>query len=383
MNRRIVLQKPNEILLTFAIVITSIAPVFIAPGSACAQSVDEPTKTDAATAVQARIERARALAAAHQLAAAASELESVRATATDDSVRNVTSVMLMNIYLEEGNYVRAESLLDETFRTRAGKEDRSIRTYYALAGQAVNGARAHLARYRTFGINASNPNLPPEALSDLDRLRSLLDRMIVQARIINQDNNAYDSLALLEDLLSIRLSLARNAEEREKWGNEHAAARHGLASSQNQIASLRGIPPLVSSPSVKGSSSVSSPQTGGTDENQQAQETSENSTSAGEGVSSDNDSDTTVSAGLLNGRAEKKAVPTYPQIAKSAGVSGVVRVHVGVNEAGKVTSVFRVEGPALLHKAAEDAARKWTFPPTLIQGKPAKLTGFIEFTFTR
>ena len=46
---------------------------------------------------QKRIERARALAAAHQLTIAANELESVRKDVSDDVVRNVTSVMLMAI----------------------------------------------------------------------------------------------------------------------------------------------------------------------------------------------------------------------------------------------------------------------------------------------
>ena len=59
-------------------------------------------------AVQRRIQRARALAAAHQLEAAASELESLRASVGDASFRNITSLMLMGIYLEDANYVRAQ-----------------------------------------------------------------------------------------------------------------------------------------------------------------------------------------------------------------------------------------------------------------------------------
>ena len=109
-----------------------------------------------AEALQKRMERARALAAAHQLSGAAMELESIRASAKDEMYRNVSSLMLMGIYLEDGNYARAEAMLDETFKLRSSKKESSVRTYFALAGQAVNGARAHVGRYRTFGINVAN-----------------------------------------------------------------------------------------------------------------------------------------------------------------------------------------------------------------------------------
>jgi hypothetical protein len=122
-----------------------------------------------ADALQRRMERARALAASHQLIAAATELESIRASAKDEVSRNVSSLMLMGIYLEDGNYARAESMLEETFKQRSSKNESSVRTYFALAGQAVNGARAHVARYRTFGINVSSTALPAEATADLER----------------------------------------------------------------------------------------------------------------------------------------------------------------------------------------------------------------------
>jgi TonB family protein len=359
-------RLPNYGILPLTILLAVLLATSI---PAFGQSTDAPSSAGATPTVQTRIERARALAAAHQLATAAGELESIRATTTDDAVRNVTSVMLMNIYLEEGSYARAESLLDETFRAQAGRKDRSIHTYFALAGQAVNGARAHLARYRSFGINVSDSGLPAEAISDLDRLRSLLERMIVQAKIIAKDNaNAYDSLALLEDVLGIRLSLARDMEDRQKWGTEYAAAREGLASSQKQVASLRGLPSMgtsapVMSPPIPVSATSKAPA-----------DAPPSATPASD--------ETTLSAGLLNAQATRKVVPSYPQMAKSHGVTGVVRVYVGVNETGKVTSVFKSEGPLLLQKAAEDAAWKWTFPPPSLAGQPRKLTGFIEFQFT-
>ncbi len=364
-----------------------LAVVLVAPIMASGQATDAPSPDQTTPTIQTRIERARALAAAHQLATAAGELESIRATTTDDAARNVTSVMLMNIYLEEGSYARAESLLDETFRAQSGRKDRSIHTYFALAGQAVNGARAHLARYRSFGINVSDSGLPAEAVSDLDRLRSLLERMIVQAKIIaKNDANAYDSLALLEDVLGIRLSLSRDIEDRQKWGSEYAAAREGLASSQKQVASLRGLRSLgastpVMSPPIPVSSTSKAPADVETRE-EGSSKGGDEGTSPADHFATPGSDDTTIIAGLLNSQATRKVVPSYPQIAKSAGIAGVVRVYVGVNETGKVTSIFKSEGPSLLQKVAEDAAWKWTFPPPLAAGRPMKLTGFIEFRFT-
>lgn len=158
--------------------------------SDAAQSATDSAKapTDAFKAAEAlhdRIERARALVAAHRLDIAASELEAVRSTAQDAALRNIASIMLMNVYLEEGSYGRAEALLEESFKTRSAQKDESLGTYFALAGQAVNGARAHLARYRSFGVSTTDASLPAEAVSDLNRLRTLLERMIVQAKEIS------------------------------------------------------------------------------------------------------------------------------------------------------------------------------------------------------
>jgi len=363
---------------------------------ASGQTPEESAKPEAAAAVQSRIERARALAAAHQLAAAAMELESVRTSTVDDVVRNVTSVMLMNIYLEEGNYSRAEALLEETFQSRASQKDGSIRSYFALAGQAVNGARSHLARYRTFGINVSDPSLPAEAVSDLERLRSLLERMIAQARDITRENpKAYESLALLEDVLGIRVSVARDVDDREKWEIEYALTRQGLASSQRQIAALGGIPPQNSSvKSSRSNASVSSPTVLSKPKEPEAsviqpvntQSVNESGVSTERvaqpaNVSEDAGPPATLSGGMLNERASKRVTPSYPEAAKTAGVAGAVKVYVSINEIGRVAGIFKSEGPELLRKPSEAAARQWRFTPTFIEGKSARLTGYIEFTF--
>lgn len=89
----------------------------------------------------------------------------------------------------------------------------------------------------------------------------------------------------------------------------------------------------------------------------------------------------TVSAGFLNPRATRQVTPSYPDFARKSGVQGVVRVYVAVHESGKVSTVFKSEGHVLLRKAAESAAKQWKFPPTVIDWKSVKVTGYIEFDF--
>jgi hypothetical protein len=191
------------------------------------------------------MERARALAAVHQLQAAATELENVRASVQDVALRNVATLMLLGIYLEDGNYGRAQSLLEEAFQMRAAQRDESIRTYFAAAGQTMNGIRSHLARYRSFGLNPSDTNLPPEAATDLERIRGLLERVVAQANDISREpRRTYDALALMEDVLSLRLLLARSDEDRAKWQTEFLLAREKMASTQIQVAALGRSPAL-------------------------------------------------------------------------------------------------------------------------------------------
>ena len=343
------------------------------PPQPAAQPSADPTRS--AEALRIKIERARALIAAHRLDTAASELESVRATAQDKAFRNIASIMLMNVYLEEGNYGRAEALLEENFQARAAQKDESLGNYFALAGQAVNGARTHLARYRAFGISTAGANLPAEAVTDLNRLRSLLERMIAQAKEISNGRAAYDSLSLLEDVLGLRLSLAKDDEDQSKWQGEFANAREALASSQTQIASLGGIPPLRPGRTTAAGPVATSPYSTKRPSDSTLDLASAQPSNEKPGQPENSD------AGSLNAFATKKVVPKYPPIAKQSGATGLVRVYVIV-EGGKVIAVSRSEGPILLRQAAEDAARQWSFQSVSIEGRPTRLSGYIDFSFT-
>jgi len=93
---------------------------------AVGQSTGSAEDASAPNPVLRRIDRARALAAAHQLQSAEAELENVRASVNDATLRNVATLMLLGIYLEDGTYGRAQSLLEEAFQARASQTDESI-----------------------------------------------------------------------------------------------------------------------------------------------------------------------------------------------------------------------------------------------------------------
>jgi len=354
----------NVILPTVLILITTVLAVGQSTGFTEDASVNPTLR---------RIERARALAAVHQLQAAAAELENIRATTNDVTLRNVTTLMLLGIYLEEGNYGRPQSLLEETFQKRAAQKDESLRTYFAAAGQTINGIRSHLARYRSYGINPSEPGLPDEANADLERVRGLLERVIAQATEISKEaGRSYDALALQEDVLGIRLSLARNDDDRAKWQTEYLTAREKMASSQIQVASLGRSPALdavtnrIPNPFATKPAETPSP-----DPSVQAPPPTANPSVPEPQL---------ITTGSLNGRETKRVTPVYPPQAKTNNVSGTVRVFAIVDENGKIW-ITNSEGPTLLRRAAEEAARGWTFPPSTFGGKPVRLAGYLDFDF--
>lgn len=354
----------NVILPTVVILITTVLAVGQSTGSSDDASVNP---------IMRRIERARALAAVHQLQAAATELENIRASSNDVTLRNVTTLMLLGIYLEEGNYGRSQALLEETFQKRAAQKDESIRTYFAAAGQTLNGIRSHLARYRSYGINPSEPGLPEEANADLERVRGLLERVIAQAtEIAKEEGRSYDALALQEDVLGIRLSLARNDDDQAKWQTEYLMAREKMASSQIQVASLGRSPALdavtnrIPNPFAPKPAATPSP-----DPSRQTPPVTANTPAPEPQL---------ITTGSLNGRETKRVTPVYPPQAKTHNVAGTVRVFAIIDENGKIW-ITNSEGPILLRQAAEEAARAWTFPPSTFGGKPVRLAGYLDFDF--
>ena len=87
---------------------------------------------------------------------------------------------------------------------------------------------------------------------------------------------------------------------------------------------------------------------------------------------------------VINGRATKLVKPIYPSGYKLYRNSIEVRIRVVIDETGKVIMAKNTSGSReRLEAAAENAAKESTFAPTIICGKPSKISGIIVYIFTR
>ena len=88
-----------------------------------------------------------------------------------------------------------------------------------------------------------------------------------------------------------------------------------------------------------------------------------------------------IEAGVLNSKATSLPKPIISEEAKRLKAIGRVTVRVVVDENGKVTSAQAIDGPSVLRPAAEDAARKATFAPTVKDGITVKVAGVLTYDF--
>lgn len=90
---------------------------------------------------------------------------------------------------------------------------------------------------------------------------------------------------------------------------------------------------------------------------------------------------TTISGGVVNGKASNLVKPVYPPAARAVGAQGRVEVQVTIDEDGRVVSASAVSGNPLLISAAVSAARASKFTPTLLSNQKVKVTGIIVYNF--
>ena len=85
--------------------------------------------------------------------------------------------------------------------------------------------------------------------------------------------------------------------------------------------------------------------------------------------------------GMLEGKAVSLPKPHYPPEAMRDHVTGHVRVKLLIDEEGKDIAAQAETGPKVFHSPCEKTARLARFTPTLIDGKPVKVLGFITYSF--
>ncbi|MDM7921615.1 MAG: energy transducer TonB, partial [Pyrinomonadaceae bacterium] len=198
-----------------------------------------PVKTPtAAEIMRERIGKAKAFIAVRNYAAAIYELENIRRETSDGSVSAVVNVLLMNSYLEQGNYRKAREFLEQNFKAFKSRNANADVLYPAVAGQVIKGARNQIDRYRALGISVAERDLPLEAVNDIEQMRETLEMVVTQAKEITAEKQQMPvAMPLLEEATAARSSLARDDYDARRWMDEIGDAREQMANSRSVILS--------------------------------------------------------------------------------------------------------------------------------------------------
>jgi TonB family protein len=87
--------------------------------------------------------------------------------------------------------------------------------------------------------------------------------------------------------------------------------------------------------------------------------------------------------GMVRGNAIIKVMPLRPESAKKMNAYGTVEVQIVISPEGIVIEATAISGHLALRSAAVEAARKWVFKPTTVDGIPIKVESILTFVFTR
>ncbi len=222
------------LLFTSAFSITAIAQENSSTDVPTVQAALERAPTSAEI-MRDRISKAKAMLAVKNFPAAEYELTSIKKESSDNAVLRVVNVLLMHTFLEQGDYPEAQKLLKET---KPSNEPGSAMDYLAVAGQVVSGAREQTERYKSLGLSVNDRNLPTVAIADIEGMRTTLEMVIDQSKVMTADTELRsNAAALLEESSSVRGSLARDAYDAKQWKDTVVDAREQMMGSRSVILS--------------------------------------------------------------------------------------------------------------------------------------------------
>ena len=78
----------------------------------------------------------------------------------------------------------------------------------------------------------------------------------------------------------------------------------------------------------------------------------------------------------------KKAIPLYPQEAKSMRIQGTVNIKAVIGVDGHVDSTQFIDGPLMLRQTAFDAVNQWIYRPFDLMGQPRRVEVELHVVFT-
>jgi TonB family protein len=403
-----------------------IVPVFVAGSQAQTVPSATPISTPVALptsgdVMRDRISKAKAFIVVRNYNAAIYELENIRRETADPSVQAVVNVLLMNSYLEQGDFKRAQEFLNEAYAAQKASKPNSSQFYAAVASQAIKGARSRAERYHALGLSVSDRTLPLEASNDLEKMRETLEIVITQSKEIAKDpKKTADAMALVEEASTSRSIIGRDDYDARRWKDGVADAREELANSRSSVKNAVSDLPLTTpnvdpAASNRGTATVPAFQPVRTSAEQTPVQTSDTSTRITTASVAKTDAPANVPApspavketakptpvtvksapaqpaapvntgplevGSLIPYATRQAPPIYPSAAKATRTTGVVKVELSIDEKGDVAMVQKASGPLMLQEAAKDAVRKWKFRPFVRDGQPVRAVGFVSFNF--
>ena len=394
-----------------AVFVNLLVLIFIAQGQ------DVPTAPTSGDVMRDRISKAKAYIAVRNYNAAIYELENIRKETADVAVQGVVNVLLMNSYLEQGDFKRAQEFLNVYFTAQKSNKANSAAFYNAIAGQVVKGAKNRAERYRALGLSISDRTLPLEALNDLDKMRETLELVIEQSKEISKTPaRSADAMAMLEEASNSRSILARDDYDARKWKDEVADTREQMVNTRTVVSAVtegstetgNGNTVAANTTPANTTPVVMQPVVETKQPAVRDREVKQTNTKPADTAVAKNDkpiviqsappkeqpkpnppADKTVASndgspldvGSLIPYATKQAQPTYPPAAKTMRATGVVKVELTVGENGEVAEVNKTSGPSMLQGAAKDAIKKWRFRPFIRDGQPVRANGFVSFNF--
>ena len=89
-----------------------------------------------------------------------------------------------------------------------------------------------------------------------------------------------------------------------------------------------------------------------------------------------------VGGRVQNNKLVSSPQPVYPELAKSARISGTVELAALIGPDGHIQQLSVVSGHPLLRQAAIDAVKTWVYQPTLLNEQPVSVSTTIDVVFT-